>query len=255
LILSFEQPRDVYDRHVGRYSTRLAEALIERTGVRGGDRALDVGCGPGPVTEVLAARLGAENVAAVDPSEAFADACRARVPGADVRIATAELLPFDDDSFDVVVSQLVVNFMKDPEAGVREMARVARRTVSSCVWDYAGEMWMLRRFWDGALDVDPDAPDEGRTMRHCSAEELAALWQVAGLRDVETGELVVGAAYDDFDDYWSPFPHGIAPSGQYAASLDAPRQEELRQAVFHRLGEPAGPFRLTARAWFVSGAV
>src|SRR3954470_24614264 len=87
--MSFETSRDAYDRHVGRYSTRLAEALIERTGVREGDRALDVGCGPGAVTEQLAVLLGGAAVAAVDPSESFTAATRARVPEADVRLGAS----------------------------------------------------------------------------------------------------------------------------------------------------------------------
>ena len=79
-------------------------------------------------------------MAAVDPSEGFAAACRARVPAADVRVAAAEALPFPDGSFDAVLSQLVVNFMADAEAGVREMRRVARPAGggAGCVWDYAG---------------------------------------------------------------------------------------------------------------------
>ena len=170
-----------------------------------------------------------------------------------MRVGSAESLPFADGEFDVALSQLVVNFMGDAVRGVSEMARVARRTVASCVWDYAGEMWMLRHFFDAALESDPDAPDEGRTMRYCSPAELEALWRAAGLHDVETDALVVEASYADFDDYWYPFPYGVAPSGAYAASLTPERREELRAAVFRRLGEPAGPFTLTARAWFVRG--
>jgi SAM-dependent methyltransferase len=252
--MSFEISRSAYDRHVGRYSTQLANALIDRTGVRQGDRALDVGCGPGAVTEQLAARLGAESVAAVDPSESFTEATRERVPGADVRRAAAESLPFADDEFDVVLSQLVANFMRDAHAGVREMARVARRVVAACVWDYAGGMQMMRAFWDGALDVDPHAPDEARTMRWATPDELDELWTDARLRDVETGEIVVAAAYRDFDDYWLAFPRGPGPTGAYASSLDPERLETLRSAVFARMGEPAGPFTLTARAWYVRGS-
>jgi SAM-dependent methyltransferase len=253
--MSFERSRAVYDRHVGRYSSALARALIERTGVRDGDGALDVGCGPGALTEALAERLGESDVAAVDPSHSFVEECRRRVPAADVRLGAAEALPFPDASFDVVSSQLVVNFMHDAPAGVREMARVARRAVSSCVWDYAGEMWMLRRFWEGARDIDPDAPDEAATMSYCSPDELARLWSDAGLGDVETGELVVDAAYDDFDDYWSGFPEGPGPSGAYTAGLGPERRQQLRAAVRRRLGDPNGPFTLTARAWFVRGTV
>jgi hypothetical protein len=116
-------------------------------------------------------------------------------------------------------------------------------------------MTMLRIFRDAALEVDPDALDEGRTMRYCGPHELAELWTASGLRDVETGTLVISAHYDDVDDYWSPFPAGIAPAGAYCASLNSEQQQTLRDTCFLHLGSPAGPFELTARAWFVSGNI
>ena len=255
--MSFEADAAIYDKHVGRYAPQLSAALVQAAGVTPGDVALDVGCGPGGLTQALAELIGGGNVAAVDPSRSFVRACRARVPDADVREGAAESLPFADDAFDATLSQLVVNFMRDADAGLAEMVRVTTRggTVASCVWDYADGMTMLRAFWDGALDVDPAAPDEGKTMHYCTPTELGDLWQRAGLRDIETGELVVDASYEDFDDYWSPFPTGLAPSGAYAASLDPERQEALRAAVFRRLGEPSGPFTLAARAWFARGRV
>jgi ubiquinone/menaquinone biosynthesis C-methylase UbiE len=102
-------------------------------------RALDVGCGPGALTAALAERLGAPKVSGADPSEPSAEACRARLPGVEIVVASAESLPFADGSFDAVLSQLVVNFMRDPHAGVREMRRVTcpGGIVAACVWDYA----------------------------------------------------------------------------------------------------------------------
>jgi SAM-dependent methyltransferase len=253
--VSFTTGTEAYARHVGRYGEALSSAHADAAGLEQTDRALDVGCGPGVLLAELAGRLGTDRVAGVDPSAPFVQAARAAVPGAEIRVASAERLPFDDDAFDVVMSQLVVNFMDDAERGVREMRRVARRAVTSCVWDYAGEMTMLRTFWDAALELDPSAPDEGQVMRYCTPGELAALWERAGLKEVETKALDVTARYADFDDYWSPFPAGIAPSGAYCASLDEERRAALREACFRRLGSPAGGFSLTARAWFVRGAV
>jgi SAM-dependent methyltransferase len=252
--VTFTTGTEVYARFVGRYGPALSAAHADAAGMEQGDTALDVGCGPGVLLAELARRLGVENVAGVDPSQPFTEAARVAVPRADVRLAAAEQLPFADDEFDVVLSQLVVNFMADPDAGVAEMRRVARRTVTSCVWDYAGEMTMLRAFWDAALELDPDAPDEGRTMRNCSPEELEALWRHAGLRDVETGALDVAAAYDDFEDYWTPFLARLGPAGAYCASLGDEERAALRDACFRRLGSPPGPFRLSARAWFVRGS-
>ena len=252
---TFQTGTDMYARGVGRYTDALAAAFVDRVGLRDGDRALDVGCGPGAALAALAARLDPDQVAGVEPSEPFAEMARKRVPGADVQPGSGEELPFPDDTFDVVLSQLVVNFMQDAPRGVSEMARVARRTVASCVWDYAGEMKMLRVFWDAALELDPEAPDEARSMPWTTPEELEELWTNAGLHDVELGELVVSAEYESFDDYWSPFPSGLAPTGAYYVSLEPDRQAAVREACFRRLGEPEGPFELTARAWVVLGRV
>ncbi|HEY1369730.1 MAG TPA: methyltransferase domain-containing protein [Gaiellaceae bacterium] len=257
---SFIASAEAYDRFVGRYSPALAAALIEFAGVEPGMRAVDVGCGPGGLTKTLAERLGPDNVSAADPSPPFVEACRARVPGAEVVAAAAEELPFADDAFDAALSQLVVNFMRDARAGVAEMRRVVRPggTVASCVWDYGGEMTLLRAFWDAAGEVAPDrgaAADEGAIMRWVREGELAELWHETGLRDVRSGPLVVRAGYTDFEDLWSPLLTGVGPAGAFCASLDPERQRALHDALHRRLGAPEGAFELTARAWAAAGAV
>jgi len=249
---------EAYDRFVGRYSAELGRALIAAAVVEPGSRALDVGCGPGALTAELVAVLGADRVAAAEPSEPFADACRARVPGVRVEVAPAEALPFEDGEFDHALAQLVVNFMSDAPAGVREMARVTRPggTVAAAVWDYAGEMTLLRGFWDAAAAVDPAASerDESR-MPYSSPGALATLWSDAGLTDVSDSAVVVGAHYDGFDDLWAPLDQGIGPAGAYAASLDAGLRTALKTELRRRLGVGDEPFRLTARAWVACGRV
>ena len=257
---SFRVSAQAYDRHVGRYGEQLAAELIAFADVRGGMRALDVGCGPGALTSALAELLGPEQVSAADPSESFAAACRARLPQVEVVVASAEALPFADRTFEAALSQLVVNFIPDPEAGLREMARVTRAggVLGACVWDYAGEMTLLRAFWDAAREVDPvraAAADEGVVMRWCGEGELAELWRQAGLQGVRFGQLVVRASYTDFEDLWSPLLCGVAPSGAFCMSLDGDRRAALHDAYRVRLGVGADPFELTARAWAVAGTV
>jgi SAM-dependent methyltransferase len=257
---TFRASADAYDRHVGRYGSQLASALIEFAGVEPGMRALDVGCGPGALTAALAERLGAGNVSAADPSEPFAEACRARLPGVEVVVAAAEELPFPDGAFDATLSQLVVNFMRDAEDGVREMARVTRPggIVASCVWDYAGEMTLLRAFWDAAREVHVGraaVADEGVVMSWCGEGDLAELWRSVGLDDVRFGPLVVRASYSGFEDLWAPLPTGVAPSGAFCKSLDAKRRAALHDAYRRRLGVGDEPFELSARAWAVVGTV
>ena len=258
---TFRTPAEAYDRHIGRYGHELARALIAAAGVRPGRRALDVGCGPGALTTVLVGLLGAERVAAVDPSAPFADACRQRLPGVETKVASAEALPFEDAEFDYALAQLVVNFMSDPPAGVREMHRVTHPggTVAAAVWDYAGKMTLLRHFWDAAVALDASAADrdEGRCMPFCTPDQLGELWTTAGLAEVSISPVVVAASYDSFEDLWQPLESGVAPSGAYAASLPPQHRAALKGELRHRLGigVDTHPFRLTARAWIATGRV
>jgi SAM-dependent methyltransferase len=251
--VTFAAPAESYDRYMGRWSQRLAPLLAEFAGVELGMRVLDVGCGTGSLTEVLAERVGANQVAGAEPSAPFAEGCAARVPGADVRVASAERLPWEDGAFDVVVSQLVLNFLGDAVAGVREMRRVSRQgTIAACVWDYE-EMGMLRVFWDAALTLDPGAPAEHLGMRLGKPEQLGGLWREAGCEEVETEVLEVAEEYESFEDYWEPFLAGIGPGGSYGAGLDDDARTALRDECRRALGEPSGPFRLEARASAVRG--
>ncbi|HET8653734.1 MAG TPA: class I SAM-dependent methyltransferase [Gaiellaceae bacterium] len=253
----FSGPAEVYDRFVGRYSPGLARGMCNLADVRPGQRALDVGCGSGALVLALAAALGEENVAGVDPSEPFVEAARAKVPGARIVVGSAEALPFADGEFDATLSQLVVNFLDDPEAGVREMARVTRPggVVAGAVWDYGGGMTMLRTFWESAAALDPEraAPHvEQHTMRFSRPEELGDLWR-SSLTGVTVSAVDVEASYEDFDDLWAPFLTGVGPAGAYTESLDADGQAELRDELARRLGSPTGPFTLSARAWCAVG--
>ena len=251
------QKADAYERFMGRYSRPLAREFARATGVAAGERVVDVGCGTGALTSVLAELIGPDQVAAADPSEPFVDQCRANVPGADVRVGPAEALPFADRSFDRALAQLVFHFVVDPAAALGEMMRVTRDggTVAACVWDFTGGMTMLRAYWDSAREVDPNAPDEIQRFGGRPGQ-LAALWHEAGLRDVTDSSLAISSRYNDFDELWQSFLGGAAgPVGAHVASLDEAGREALRGALRLRLGSPRGPFELTARAWCAVGVV
>jgi SAM-dependent methyltransferase len=199
------------------------------------------------------ARLGADSVAAVDPSESFVDAARERHPGVDVRQAVAEELPFRDGEFDVALAQLVVHFMSDPVAGLREMARVTRPggVVVACVWDHAGGRGPISPFWTAVRRLDPHARDESE-LAGSRAGHLAELFEAAGLRDVTDTELAVQSEYASFDEWWEPFTLGVGPAGAYAAGLEDGRREELKEIA--RDIVPAAPFTLDAIAWAARGS-
>ena len=246
-----------YERRIGRYGMELGRSLIAAAGLRAGERALDVGCGTGALTESLVHLLGHKSVCAVDPAPDAVTATQQRLPGVDVRLAPAEDLPFADDEFDAVLAQLVVSFMHDPIAGVREMRRVARpgATVATCVWDFGSGMTVLREFWDAAAQVDPRAVDhdQAATHRFATSESLQVLWTDAGLSDVTTGELSAGTDYAGFDDLWEPLMVPDGAPGRYLEGLDPGRVEEVRRTLWEKLDRPAGPFRLMARAWYAVG--
>jgi SAM-dependent methyltransferase len=252
--MSFAVAGDKYDRFMGRYSRELAPLFIEFAGVDSGMAVVDVGCGPGALTERLVQRVGAENVAAADPSEPFVAAATERAPGADVRLAAAEELPWEDDRFDAALSQLVVNFMRDAEKGVSEMRRVVRPggVVAACTWHY-DEMGMLSSFWAAARRLDSGAPDEGRTMPYRSVEEQEELWRGVGLSEAETDYLRVETSYTGFEELWEPFTFGVGPAGAYLAKLSPEQREELRTELFKGLNEPSGPFTVSATACAVRG--
>ena len=258
-VATFRVAAEAYDRYVGRYAPDLAAQLVAAAGVKPGMRVVDVGCGPGAVASAAAEIAGDENVAAIDPSEPFANACRERLPNADVRVASAEELPFRDDTFDVALAQLVVNFMRDPEAGVREMARVTRPggKVAACVWDYSGGMTLIRTFFDAATATDPAAAehDEGRKMPYCREGELAALFERTGLGHVRGGELTAHASYDSFGDLIAPLASGVGPAGAYYVSLREDGRRRLEAELQRRLRVADDPFRLSARAWYAVGSV
>jgi SAM-dependent methyltransferase len=252
--VAFNVAADAYDAFMGRYSQPLSPQLADLVGVRPGDRALDVGAGTGALTRELVARLGAEGVAAVDPSPAMVATIRARFPGLDVRQAGAEALPFVEGAFDATAAQLVVHFMSDPVAGLREMARVTRRdgVVATSVWDHAGGKGPLGLFWDAARSLDPAVADESR-LPGVHEGELEALFREAGLRDVRGSALTVRLEHATFEEWWEPFTRGVGPAGAYVATLDPDARDRLRDAC--RAVQPHGPFTVTAVAWAATGRV
>jgi SAM-dependent methyltransferase len=249
--VSFEVAGDAYDRFMGRYSRPLAPQLADLAGVAAGQRVLDVGSGPGALTAELVERLGASAVVAVDPSAPFVDALRERLPGVEAAQASAEALPFGDGVFDAALAQLVVHFMSDPIAGLREMGRVTRAggVVAASVWDHAGGRTPLTVFWRAARELDPDARDESG-LAGAREGDLADLLRRAGLEDVVTAELEAPFDAAGFEAWWEPFLLGVGPAGQYVAGLEEEARAALRERCRALL--PDAP---RAVAWAARGVV
>jgi SAM-dependent methyltransferase len=252
--VSFTAGADQYDRFMGRYSVPLAPRFVDFAGVVAGQRVLDVGCGPGALTQELVTRLGAGAVCAVDPSELFVAAARSRLAGVQVQRGVGEKLPYEDRLFDAALAQLVVHFMADPVIGLREMARVTTvgGIVAACVWDHAGGHGPLSLFWEAARELDRDVDDES-ALAGASRGHLAALFDQAGLHEIEQGTLRVEVEHSSFEAWWDPFTLGVGPAGSYVARLDPARRARLSGLCRERL--PATPFVVSARAWAARGLV
>jgi SAM-dependent methyltransferase len=251
--VTFEVAAAAYDRFMGVFSTQLAPELVDFAGVQPGWRVLDVGCGPGSLTAELVRRLGPEAVAAVDPSEPFVAAARARHPGVDVRLSTAEDLPYADGTFDAALAQLVVHFMTDPVAGLAEMGRVTRTggIVAACVWDLAGGRAPISPFWKAARELDGSATDEaGRA--GARAGHLPELFEAAGLDRIEEATLSASVEYASFEEWWEPFTLGVGPAGAYAQTLGEAELDALRERCRDLL--PEAPFTLRTNAWAARGS-
>lgn len=251
--MSFDVAAGLYARFMGRFSEPLADAFVEVARLAPGQRALDVGCGPGALTARLVDRLGVDAVAAVDPSVPFVEAARTRFPDLDVRLASAEELPFADATFDAALAQLVVHFMTDPVQGLREMGRVTRPggVVAACVWDFAGGHSPLSTFWTAVREVDGDAEDESE-LAGVRDGHLVELATEAGLADAVQTTLTVSVRYESFEEWWEPYTLGVGPAGSYLARVD----DEVAHAVHERCREllPQAPFEVVARAWCVRAA-
>jgi len=246
--MTFDVAADAYDRLMGRYSRRLAPGFADFAGPSG--TVLDVGCGPGALTAELVARVGADRVVAVDPSEPFVAAARARFPGVSVRRAPAESLPFEDGAVDAALAQLVVHFMSDPVGGVREMARVTRAdgVVAACVWDMGRSP--LTPFWRAARELAPGVEGEGQ--RPGTREgQLEEIFHQAGLHDVSATTIAVDVEHETFDDWWEPFTLGVGPVGAYYTKLDEDDRAALRRRCNELLGN--GPFSIPSRVWAARG--
>jgi SAM-dependent methyltransferase len=249
--MSFEVGPEVYERLMGRFSQPLAVAFADAAGVRAGQRALDVGCGPGALTAELVRRLGAASVCAVEPSSSFFAAAAGRFPQADIRQAPAEQIPFADGSVDSALAQLSVHFMTDAVVGLREMARVTRPggMVAACVWDHAGGRSPVELVWRAARELDPAVPDESG-LAGVADGHLVRLFAEAGLAGAEQTTITVRARHASSDDWWQPFTLGVGPAGEYVTSLADQPRARLRERLTELTGP--GPVEISATAWTVT---
>jgi SAM-dependent methyltransferase len=214
-----------YERYMGKWSQLAGETFLDWLAPKSGLRWLDVGCGNGAFTEMLAERCAPVSVQGIDPSEEQLAYARTRPLSrvAEFRQGDAMALPFHDDTFDAAVMPLVIFFVPDPARGVAEMARVvcAGGIVAAYAWDMAGggfpyEALQAEMRGLGVAVPMPPSPEAS------GIDAMRELWAGAGLDEVETLEITVQRTFNDFDDYWETVLGGpsVGPSLAAMASDD-----------------------------------
>jgi SAM-dependent methyltransferase len=247
-----------YEPYVGRWSRVVAKEFLAWLNVKQEARWLDVGCGTGALSQTILGQAQPKGVTGVDSSEGFVNYARQQTSDstANFVVGDARAVPFPDESYDVAVSGLVLNFVPEPEKAVAEMARVTKPggSVAAYVWDYAGKMELMRYFWDAAVALDPEVLDEGKRFPLCQPEPLTELFRKVGLERTEVRAIDAPTVFRDFDDYWSPFLGGQGTAPGYAMSLSEEKRDALKDYLHSRLPiKSDGSIDLVARAWAIRG--
>src|SRR5882757_6517694 len=247
-----------YERMMGKWSRLAGEVFLDWLRPASGLHWIDVGCGNGAFTELLAERCAPAEIQGVDPSEAQLAFARARHSAdiAQFRQGDAMALPFADHSFDAAVMALVIFFVPEPPAGVAEMARVVRPggLVASYAWDIEGGGFphepLLAEM--RAMGLPPIRPPSFAASR---MENLHMLWTGAGLDRIEMREITVQRTFADFDDFWGAALLGASIKAT-VATMTPDQLEGLKESVRTQLGANHGkPVTLSARANAITGRV
>jgi len=251
-----------YEKFMGRWSRLLAPLFVSWLPVRAGAHWLDVGCGTGALSEAICSSAKPASVTACDPSASFIRHAQQQQVDSRIRfvVGGAGNLPTRAGGFDSITSAFALNFIPEPEAALEEMRRIASPggLISACVWDYAGRMEFLRRFWDCASELDPTARglDEGVRFPLCGREALEELFLSRRLGHVVCEPLEITTRFSDFADFWAPFLGGTGPAPSYVTGLSADRRAALATSLERSLPfEPDGAVSLVARAWAARGVV
>ena len=251
---------DKYENYMGRWSRSVAREFINWLAAPSDGQWLDVGCGTGVLSQTILELAAPARIKGIDRSEGFVNFARERVGDDRVRfeVGDAEALMDDSESFNAVVSGLVLNFIPHPERALSEMMRVTRTggVVAVYVWDYAEGMQFIRHFFNAAVALDSRAAehDEGPRFPICRPNALHQLFESTGLQEVEIRPIEVPTVFRDFDDYWSPFLGGVGPAPAYTMSLSEEHRAALREQIRAELPFNAdSSIPLSARAWAARG--
>ncbi|WP_108459521.1 class I SAM-dependent methyltransferase [Devosia naphthalenivorans] len=247
-----------YEQMMGIWSRSVGEIFLDWVRPAAGKLWIDVGCGSGAFSQLIAERCAPASILGIDPSESQLDFARTRGLGEIIRfeVGDAMALPLDDHSVDISVAALVVHFMPDPTKGIAEMKRVTSPggTVAAYGWDLLNGGFPYEPLHQAMRELglppsEPPSPQAG------DAAELMRLWTEAGLTRIDARDIPVTRSFSNFEDYWTTAIK--APRIKIALEATAPDTvPNLKDRVRTNLGADIdASVTATARANAICGNV
>src|SRR5436305_2309915 len=242
---------DDYERFMGRWSRAIGETFLGWLGAPANARWLDVGCGTGAFSELIAKRCAPASLAGADPSpEQIADA-RAHFPRFRFEVADAATLPFPDGAFDVVAAALVIHFIPDRQKAFAEMKRVSASggLVGGYTWKREGlkEFAAYAPMIDGLAAIGEEPP-HSTPVEESSIAGMRASLEAAGFADAAAVEIEVTQTFENFDEYWEVQTIPFHRAGKAVQALDEARRTRLREHLHAKLSAADGTIAYAATA-------
>jgi SAM-dependent methyltransferase len=240
-----------YECFMGRWSRAAGTLFLDWVAPPKNGRWLEIGCGTGAFTELVLCAYSPTIVVATDPATHQIEIAIRRLANDRVnfRVAGAHLLPYADDSFDVIAAALVLNFIPDRKRALNEMRRVGRSgaTVAAYVWDFAAgqapNSCLAHELARIGIDV-PGAPG----MSGSTLDALSSSLDAAGFIDVIATSFEVTIKFSNFDEFWQSQTPGFSPLTKLVAALPLDRRQNLMASVQSRVVGPGGVILHRARA-------
>ena len=250
---------DAYERFMGRWSRAVGPVFLDWVAPAANARWLEVGCGTGIFTELVLDRCQPRVLHAVDPAEATIEHLTAQsiARRAVLQLGDALALPFENGTFDIVVSALVLTFIPDIPRALSEMRRVAvpSAIIAGYVWDFSRELSPSGPLRRAMRNIGIQVPDLAGSS-DSTESRLSALFREAGFERVATRSIEVSQVYADFDDFWQAQTTKYSPTTNAISALSDDDRAELKEAVLRELPSRDGQSVVyAARANAVVGRV
>jgi len=229
-------------------------AVFDKAVVGSETRLLDAGCGAG-LALTLAADLGA-HIAGMDASDALLAVARTRLPGVPLEHGDLEVLPFADDSFDVVTGFNAFQYAADPVTALREARRVTRPggKVFIMTWGAPGSMEATALVAALKPLLPPPPPNAGGPFALSEPGKLEELAAAAGLTPVEAFDVDSPWRYPDL----ATAQKGLGSSGVAVKAAETSGQDALdaaHAAALVPFVQPDGSYRIGATFRVLMAAV